>query len=902
MPRHSPRALRPPAAAHRPPFPLLAATVPVVAAGVLWLVTGSTGVLWLAVLGPLMAVAAALDARRAGRAQRRRAAAERTAATVDAQSRLEQAHARERAELWARHPDAAAFAAAPAEIWRAVPGRAGVLVIGRGAVPSTARVNVRAPDAIGSGDGVVTLLDAPVVVPAAAGIAVAGPPVLVAAVVRGLVLQLLCQHPPDALVLAEPCPDWAEKAPHRGHGAIRLLVERPPEPGTFAILAVAPGTPPPPACHALLTLGADGSGLLDHDGRLVAVEVEAVGAAQAAALASRLQERAVADQSATPLPDELDLAELLRRMPEPGEAGLASPLGAAVEWPLLLDLVADGPHAVVAGMTGGGKSELLTTWVVGMAARHGPERVVFLLVDFKGGTAFRRLESLPHVTGVITDLDPSGARRAIASLGAEIRRREQQLASAGARTVEGVGLPRLVIVVDEFAALLAQAPELAAVFTDVAARGRALGLHLVLGTQRAAGVMREALLANCPLRVSLPVADAADSRFLLDTADAAQERTPGIAHVRTATGPRAVRVRVALCDDDLIATVVARTPAVASRATWLPELPDRLPLTALAHGVEGAGPAGILLALADEPEHQRQRPVALGASDTGLAVLGGASSGRSALLAAVAAQDHTAVLMPCEPEAAWDLVAHLDEHPPPAGTALIIDDLDLLLTRFPPDVGSAFGERLALVSRGAGLRPVVSAGRFAGPAARIAELCSRRLLLRMPTRLDHIAAGGEAAVYDPNAPRGRGVLDGATVQAVDAVPVRPAPVGSPPPWRPSSAPTAIVVAGAAACRRVAEALSREGIPMSSPGDDDPRSHVVVGDADRWQRAWRQLTDIRAAGDLVVDAACLAEYRVLTGERTTPLYCEPGRGRAWLIADGDPVRRVLLPGLSARARG
>ena len=133
----------------------------------------------------------------------------------------------------------------------------------------------------------------------------------------------------------------------------------------------------------------------------------------------------------------------------------------------------------------------------------------FLLADFKGGTAFDALAGVPHVTGVITDLDGAGARRAIESLRAEVRWREAAIAGAGARDIldPRVDLPRLVVVVDEFAALLGDHPELHAVFTDVAARGRALGMHLVLGTQRAAGVIRDSLLANCPLRISLRVTD-----------------------------------------------------------------------------------------------------------------------------------------------------------------------------------------------------------------------------------------------------------------------------------------------------------------------------------------------------------------------------------------------------------
>jgi len=190
--------------------------------------------------------------------------------------------------------------------------------------------------------------------------------------------------------------------------------------------------------------------------------------------------------------------------------------------PCVIDLVSEGPHAVVAGVTGSGKSELLVTWILALCAAHTTQEVSFLLADFKGGTAFDSLGGIPHVTGVITDLDGTGARRAIESLRAEVRWREAELARVGARDVldPRVDVPRLVIVVDEFAALLGEHPELHAVFTDVAARGRALGMHLVLGTQRPAGVVRESLLANCPLRISLRVTDPADSRAVIGTDEA----------------------------------------------------------------------------------------------------------------------------------------------------------------------------------------------------------------------------------------------------------------------------------------------------------------------------------------------------------------------------------------------
>ena len=274
----------------------------------------------------------------------------------------------------------------------------------------------------------------------------------------------------------------------------------------------------------------------------------------------------------------------------PARGTLPAVIGIEAGDPFVVDLVADGPHAVVGGVTGSGKSELLVTWIIALCAAHSTRHVSFLLADFKGGTAFDVLADVPHVTGVITDLDGAGARRAIDSLRAEVRWREAELARAGARDIldPRVDLPRLVIVVDEFAALLGEHPELHAVFTDVAARGRALGMHLMLGTQRPAGVVRESLLANCPLRISLRMTDPADSRAILGTDDAAAlpggYSGRGLALVRTAGDPSPRRVRIALSSLSDSQAIGAADDGPRPRRPWLPELPGRIDLADLDRG------------------------------------------------------------------------------------------------------------------------------------------------------------------------------------------------------------------------------------------------------------------------------------------------------------------------------
>ncbi|MCR8672059.1 FtsK/SpoIIIE domain-containing protein, partial [Agrococcus sp. HG114] len=274
-----------------------------------------------------------------------------------------------------------------------------------------------------------------------------------------------------------------------------------------------------------------------------------------------------------PLPERVDLAALPR-----GRGGLAAVFLAAEE-PIELDLVRDGPHAVVGGTTGSGKSELLIAWVAAMAAGRTTEEVSFLLVDFKGGASFAALHGLAHVVGVMTDLDEPGARRAIESLRAELRRRERQLADQGARSIEEArGLPRLVIVVDEFAAMLAELPDLHRVFVDLAARGRSLGVHLVLCTQRPADAVRDALLANCGIRISLRVTGDADAVAVTGSPQAATIplEARGRCVVRVSGGATRL-AQAALATGDHLAELVAAASALPRQERpWREPLPARL--------------------------------------------------------------------------------------------------------------------------------------------------------------------------------------------------------------------------------------------------------------------------------------------------------------------------------------
>ena len=381
--------------------------------------------------------------------------------------------------------------------------------------------------------------------------------------------------------------------------------------------------------------------------------------------------------------DATDPDELQRswRRPTPG---VRCVLGVAADGDVVLDLSTDGPHVLVAGTTGAGKSELLQTLVASLATQHPPDAVCLVLVDYKGGSAFRDCAQLPHTLGLVTDLDPTLATRALVSLRAEVRRRERVLRdhaaadlSALLRTFTGAGPPplaRLVIVVDEFATLAEELPDFVGGLVGIAQRGRSLGMHLVLATQRPAGVVSPEIRANTEVRIALRVADPADSTDVIDSRAAAwiDRGTPGRGLLRTGSGPvgsfQTARVtgtgdpaeidriqvrptggappapqpaREPDSDDvsDLQRIVLAARSATSSLGLVLPPSPWLAPLPAVVSSDDIAGmeEGATVIGLSDRPSEQARRPVVLDlAEQQHLLLAGGTGSGRTTALRTIA--------------------------------------------------------------------------------------------------------------------------------------------------------------------------------------------------------------------------------------------------------------------------
>jgi S-DNA-T family DNA segregation ATPase FtsK/SpoIIIE len=373
-------------------------------------------------------------------------------------------------------------------------------------------------------------------------------------------------------------------------------------------------------------------------------------------------------------------------------------LGAGLGGPFSLDLRSDGPHGLIAGMTGSGKTELLQTMIASLAVANRPDAINFVLVDYKGDSAFKDCVKLPHTVGKVNDLDPHLVVRALESLKAELKYREHFLAEAGTKDIEDyqalqakepdrAPLPRLLLVIDEFAQLSKDLPDFVTGLVSIAQLGRSLGIHLLLATQRPSGVVSAEIRANTNMRIALRVADAADSTDVLDTPDASRiaKSTPGRAYARLGAGalqafqsgrvggrrpgavaadvpppfvtrvswrtlgyaaakpPRRKETEVAGTDlSELVSAIVeaARDEQIQEqRSPWLPALPTAMQW---ADEVQGEARRGHVPAFPygrrDVPDQQRQVVADLDLERDGhLLVTGSAGSGRSQLLRTIAA-------------------------------------------------------------------------------------------------------------------------------------------------------------------------------------------------------------------------------------------------------------------------
>jgi DNA segregation ATPase FtsK/SpoIIIE, S-DNA-T family len=727
-------------------LPLLAALAPLLAGVVLAVVMHRWEFLAFAVMSPLVVLGQAVTDRWAARRTNRAAMREHAAATVAAEQSLAAAVAVDTARCHERAPDLAAVVTAAIDrtslLWHRSPGdddaltlrlglgsmRASVRVEGEGGTPVLRNVPVcldltRARVTGVCGDDSAAALARSLVAQAATYI---GPVDLAITVLapgrtRHWAWTRWLPHVDLALTVeqARSCLDRTRNDPSRSdpHSRLRLVVlDGVADPGVAAALAALPATTVlciggsqaqlPSACEAVVTVTTgDGPRL-----RLRTAETgddEIVADLMSVAVAERVSRAlcplrdgrtgaaavptgvAWSELHDVPLGRPAAQEALVRRW----HAGPATTvcLGRSADGPYVVDLRRDGPHLLIAGTTGAGKSELLQSLVASLVAANSPTDLNLLLVDFKGGAAFGPCERLPHTLGVLTDLDPATTTRAIESLTAELRRRERLLASAGAPDLDswrvrtardgasGAHMPRLVIVVDEFATLADELPDFVGGLVGIAQRGRSLGIHLVLATQRPEGAVSADIRANTRLRVCLAVAREAESRDVLDSPRAVtiSRATPGRALVRVgaqelvevqsarvagparsstgraASHPVELVPLTAWATDDAATSATGREPeqtteldllvsaavaaahgigATVGSPPWLPPLPAQLALSALR-----SADREVAIGVVDLPHEQRQPPLTI-ATDTADALLitGGARSGRTTTVLTIA--------------------------------------------------------------------------------------------------------------------------------------------------------------------------------------------------------------------------------------------------------------------------
>lgn len=376
---------------------------------------------------------------------------------------------------------------------------------------------------------------------------------------------------------------------------------------------------------------------------------------------------------------------------------LAAPIGVRENGkPFLFDIHerAHGPHGLVAGTTGSGKSEVLQTWILSMCVNYAPQDVSFVLIDFKGMGLAGTLKGLPHIAGTISDVDEN-IQRNLFSLESELNRRKLLFAQVSSDSMK-IGdiydyqeayrqkkvsepLSHLIVVVDEFAELKSKFPDFMAALDSAARVGRSLGVHLVLATQKPDGVVTDEVRANSKFKWCLRVANEAESRAVINRPEAASipSSAPGRAYIQVGNnevfelvqtyysggpiqrdGDDSARVPVAFVDavghreypggggrsgdarqeKELLALVKRISEVHAAgglppaRKIWENSLPKRLALPQLPPAEETSLLSAVI-GMADDPRHQRQYPCQIDfAADGHIIIYGAPSTGKTFLL------------------------------------------------------------------------------------------------------------------------------------------------------------------------------------------------------------------------------------------------------------------------------
>jgi DNA segregation ATPase FtsK/SpoIIIE, S-DNA-T family len=452
-----------------------------------------------------------------------------------------------------------------------------------------------------------------------------------------------------------------------------------------------------------------------------------------------------------------------------------------------IDLVWQGPHTLVWGKTGSGKSVLVQRLVSSLCARYSPDQFALVGIDFKGGATLQPLMAHPHGAGLLTDLTPGATTRVTRSLRAEIIRREQLFSTHRVASWQDlpadVTCPRVLIVVDEAGVVAQDAPELMAVLSDVASRGRSLGLHLLISTQRPQHLPRN-IIANCALRICLGVTDT----------DEASQYAPDIPRHLLASLRHSPPGTVLLPGRDgsyTLATVDTHLPTVSwpgysKRPLWCDELPERVTLHDISRAIPPP-PGDYLVGLADYPDRQTQEGWWYQPGTHGpLVIVGESGSGHTNCLTHLASQ---AADRACEvvwgngnpAVLAWQLMGLTADPTPPLPRFLVIDRLDRILHGVAPDGRAWILDTLETVAtqlseRGNGSSAIITQAPGSSTGSALLRWNATTVLLRHRDATQWALAGGQPALHDTTAPAGRGVVGEVAMQWCDSgTPATPTP-------------------------------------------------------------------------------------------------------------------------------
>ncbi len=315
---------------------------------------------------------------------------------------------------------------------------------------------------------------------------------------------------------------------------------------------------------------------------------------------------------------------------------------------------AHGPHGLVAGMTGSGKSEVMLSYLLSLALRYHPYEVGFLIIDFKGGGMVNQLSGLPHLLGAITNIEGGTISRSLSSIKAELIRRQRLFAEAGVNSIDkyiqkykegqvAVPLPHLIVLVDEFAELRAEQPDFMKELVSTARIGRSLGIHLILATQKPAGQVSEQIWSNSRFQICLKVATREDSNEVIKSALATTIKEPGRGYLRVGNDEVFTLFQSGYSGEKLpdreqtqLEAVVAHIAGFCTSqgierlpSIILPALPTQLPFPERSVSVCGGQ---LNIGIYDDPDNQYQGTFGLDCFSKNTLIVGAPLSGKTNLL------------------------------------------------------------------------------------------------------------------------------------------------------------------------------------------------------------------------------------------------------------------------------